>query len=107
MSASERLRALGYRPDDPIPLRVYECIERETQGGPRLVSTVWLATNEGMSAEWWRDQARAGRVPGAFQAEEGGPWTLPLEEARAYLARLSMRGDRRRSTRRGPNRKAS
>lgn len=76
---------------------------------PEFVTTHWLSERLGMSAEWWQEAAREGKIPGAWQDAPGSPWYLPSQEARAYLLRVQTRKSTLSSRRavRGPYRRAS
>lgn len=54
------------------------------------VSTAEASRLLGHSPEWWRRAAL--KVPGAYQPEGGGPWSLPLSACREHLAGLRHRG---------------
>lgn len=80
---------------------------------PEYATTAWMSENIGMSAEWWADRAREGKIPGAFQERAatadrpGSPWYLPVAAARAYLLRVQNRPTRSMGVARGPYRRAS
>lgn len=58
--------------------------------GDVVVSTVEAARILGHSSEWWRRAAP--EIEGAYQPENGGPWSLPLAACRQHLAELRHRG---------------
>lgn len=71
---------------------------------PDVLSTTQAARWLGKSPKWWRSAADTGRLEGAWQDAEGGPWNLPVASCRAYLAVLQQHGIQhtRRGGLRGP-----
>lgn len=54
-------------------------------GGPQVMTAEQAAEHAGRTPEYWRRQAKAGRIPGAWQDAEGGPWRLPRPACEAHL----------------------
>ena len=80
-------------------------VQRQT-GGPEELSTSQAAQLIGRTSAWWRDQASAGRIEGAYM-DEVGKWRLPNAAARAYHGfvaqpKAKQSKTRTRSVRRGP-----
>lgn len=87
--------------------RLAEDIRCASEHAPEYVSTVQASRILGRSASYWRELADAGAIAGAFQEEERGPWTLPLEACREHLGRLARTKTPRGSIRRDPWKAAS
>ena len=69
----------------------------------RDLSSAEAAAEFGHSPPWW--SRRGPKVPGAYQAAEGGPWSFRASGCRAYLAGLQRKMTRKgRRGPRGPNR---
>lgn len=64
--------------------------------GDVVLSTSEASSMLGHSAEWWRRAAP--EIPGSYQPENGGPWSLPLAGYREHLAALRHRGKLRHRT---------
>lgn len=103
MSAREHL-AWAVRHGLSVPASVVEDIVEECLAGigPEWGTTAEVARVVGRYPEYWQDLARTGKLSGAYQEHDGGPWTLPLAECRAHLARLSHELTPARRRRRGP-----
>lgn len=83
-------------------------LQAATVRGPEYGTTGEVAKAVGRTAKFWRLACEAGEVAGAWQDSDGGPWTIPLDEARAHLERLSAaKAPLKRIRPRGPWKKAS
>lgn len=69
-------------------------------GGPQVVTAEQAAEHVGRTPEYWRRQAKAGRIPGAWQDAAGGPWRLPRPACEAHLRSEQAKRSR---TRTGPD----
>lgn len=80
------------------------------QGSNRDMTARELAAEFGHSKDWWQDRARAGEIPGSYQAGERGRWYIPRESATVFLRETRERGSRKRRHRRpwkGPGQEAA
>jgi hypothetical protein len=57
-------------------------------GGPSVVTAEQAALHVGRTPEFWRRCAKAGKIAGAWQDSEHGPWRLPRSACEAYLRSL-------------------
>jgi hypothetical protein len=108
MTASALLQAIRHLPDDAqVTLTVAKAdlvrsLEERDDRPERIMPTTWFADNLGMSRRWWASECHAGRIPGAHQEVEGGPWYLPIGAGRAHLEEHRSGRTHTRSRRRGP-----
>jgi hypothetical protein len=81
---------------------------QEMEGGPAELTPGQAAKRFGRSAKYWRAQAAAGAINGAYLDGETERWYLPNNSCQAHLAakaRPSSIASRR--TRRGPRKAKS
>lgn len=60
-------------------------------GGPQIVTAKQAAEHVGRTPEFWRRAAEAGKIAGAWQDSEGGPWRLPRDACEAHIRSLQHR----------------
>ena len=101
MTSDEIVAALRHLPDDAeitISLRKADLVTalENKGGGPRVMTTAQAARVHGYTPERWRRWAQDGRIEGAYQDAEDGPWHLPRAAVEAHIATLARRGATRR-----------
>lgn len=67
-------------------------------GGPQVLTAEQAEEHVGRTSEYWRRQAKAGRIAGAWQDSEGGPWRLPRAACEALLRSAQAKRVRSRAT---------
>lgn len=76
---------------------------QEAQGGPAEITPGQAAKRYGRSAKYWRAQAAAGEIQGAYLDGDNDRWHLPNDSCRAHLAaKARSQSTTARSVRRGP-----
>jgi hypothetical protein len=96
MQLAETLAALQHLGDDTqvtLSVRAGDLRRALEQrgGGPALMTTQQAAKTFGYTAEQWRRWAQAGKIDGAYQGADNGPWHLPREACAAHLLTIRRR----------------
>lgn len=65
------------------------------EGGPSVLTCEAASLHLGKTPEFWRRLAADGKIAGAWQDAERGPWSLPRAACDAHLRALAARGRRR------------
>lgn len=81
---------------------------QELEGGPAELTPGQAAKRYGRSAKYWRAQATAGAINGAYVDGETERWYLPSDSCRAHLAAKARPSSiTTRRVRRGPRKAKS
>lgn len=71
-------------------------------GAPEILTTPQAERFYGLSRKYWREEAEAGRIPGAWQDGDGGDWRLPREGVVSHIRQKQALHTSRKSRLRGP-----
>lgn len=90
---AELLRAIAGLPDEAnvtitVSVRDLRSALEQRAGGPEILDCRQAATLLGYRPERWRRWAEEGRIPGAYQDADRGPWRLPREACEAHIRTL-------------------